>query len=125
MRTLEQVPDVRDDQTLSSVLRSVAYTRLPTQFYQVLQLAIPCALQFWSYGLYRTAGWMVVVSLFGIWALCVKRLDGTDPRDARFRWPRVGRSLARGFGGALAGALAVEAVVRVMTFVFRCPGCAG
>lgn len=114
-----------EEPTLDALLRSVAYTRLPTQFYQLLQLAIPFAIQFWSYGLHRTAGWMIVVSLFGLWALCVKRLDGTDEHDARFAWPRIGRRLTRGLGGALAGILAVEAVIRFMAFVFRCPGCAG
>jgi hypothetical protein len=117
--------DVLEEPTLATLLRSVAYTRLPTQFYQLLQLAIPLAFQFWSYGLRRTAGWMIVVSLFGLWALCVKRLENTDAHDVRFAWPRIGRSLTKGIGGALAGTLAIEAVVRFMTFVFRCPGCAG
>jgi hypothetical protein len=122
---MEAAHEVRDEQTLGALLRSIAYTRLPTQFYQVLQLAIPMAFQFWSYGLRRTALWMVVVSLFGIWALCVKRLEGTDPRDRRFAWPRIGRSLSLGGAGALAGVLAVETAIRFMAFVFRCPGCAG
>jgi hypothetical protein len=122
---MEAAHEVRDDQTLGALLRSVAYTRLPTQFYQMLQLAIPLAFQFWSYGLYRTALWMVVVSLFGIWALCVKRLDGTDPRDRRFAWPRIGRSLALGAGGALAGVLMAEAALRFLAFALRCPRCIG
>ena len=122
---METAHEARDDQTLSALLRSIAYTRLPTQFYQVLQLAIPLAFQFWSYGLHRTALWMVVISLFGIWALCVKRLEGTDARDRRFVWPRIGRGLARGFAGGLAGVLILDAFVRFMSFVFRCPGCAG
>lgn len=116
---------VVEEPTLVALLRSVAYTRLPTQFYQLLQLAIPFAVQFWSYGLHRTAGWMIVVSLFGLWALCVKRLEGADEHDVRFAWPRIGRSLTKGLGGALAGILAIEAVIRFMAFVFRCPGCAG
>jgi hypothetical protein len=122
---METTNDVLEEPTLATLLRSVAYTRLPTQFYQLLQLAIPMAFQFWSYGLHRTAGWMIVVSLFGLWALCVKRLENTDEHDVRFAWPRIGRGLTKGIGGALAGILAIEAVVRFMTFVFRCPGCAG
>jgi len=122
---MDATDEILEEPTLSALLRSVAYTRLPTQFYQLLQLAIPFAVQFWSYGLHRTAGWMIVVSLFGLWALCVKRLEGTDERDVRFAWPRIGRSLTKGLGAALAGILAIEGIVRLMTFVFRCPGCAG
>jgi len=113
------------DPTLATLLHSVADTRLPTQFYQLLQLAIPFAIQFWSYGLHRTAGWMAVVSLFGMWALTVKRLDGTDKRDLRFAWTRIGRFVTGRVGTLLAAGLAVDAVIRFMAFVFRCPGCAG
>ncbi|MEP6491848.1 MAG: hypothetical protein ABJF01_04180 [bacterium] len=124
-RDVGNLGDARDDQTLATLLRSIADTRLPTQFSQLLQLAIPFAVQFWSYGLHRTAGWMVVVSLFGLWALAVKRLDGTDERDVRFTWARIGRYLTGRVGTGLAAVLTVEAVIRFMTFVFRCPGCAG
>jgi hypothetical protein len=124
---METAHDVVEEPTLGAMLRSVAYTRLPTQFYQLLQLAIPFAVQFWSYGLYRTAGWMIVVSLFGMWALCVKRLDrdDVDARSPRFAWLRIGRAVTSGVGGALAACLALEGFVRFMAFVFHCPGCAG
>ena len=122
---MNTAPEVHSEPTLSESLHSLAYTRLPTQFYQLLQLAIPFAFQFWSYGLRRTAGWMVVVSLYGLWALSVKRLEGTAADNPRFAWTRIARSLTKGVGGALAGVLAVEAVVRFLSFVFRCPGCAG
>lgn len=111
--------------TLAALLRAVADTRLPTQFYQLLQLAIPLAAQCWSYGWYRAAGWCVVTSLFGIWALCVQRLEDAELEDVRLAWHRIGRRLSKGFGGVLATALAVEAVVRFLAVVFRCPGCAG
>ena len=38
---------IAEDPTLGALLRSVAYHRLPTQFYQMLQLAIPFAAQLW------------------------------------------------------------------------------
>ena len=81
--------EVHEEPTLSESLHSVAYTRLPTQFYQLLQLAIPFAVQFWSYGLHRTAGCMTVVSLFGIWAHSVTRLEGTGAKDPRCAWTRI------------------------------------
>jgi len=121
---MDAVQQIREEPTLGVLLRSVAYTRMPTQFYQLLQLAVPLAAQFWSYGLRRTAGAMIVVSLFGIWALCVKRIDEVDD-DSRARWPRVGRRIAAGLGGALAAGLVLEGFVQVMSHLFHCPGCAG
>jgi hypothetical protein len=122
---MNAVHDVQHDPTLGALLRSAAHTRLPTQFYQLLQLAIPFGVQFWSYGLYRTAGWMAVISLFGLWALCVQRLEDADERDVRFAWPRIGRVLTRTVGGGLAAVLAIEGVIHFLSLVFRCPGCAG
>lgn len=113
------------DLTLDELLHSVAYTRLPAQFYQLLQLAIPLAAQLWSYGWHQSAGWLVVVSLYGIWALCAKRLDEAEP-DARLSpWLRIGRSVSKGTGLALGGVLGVLGIVRLLSFVFHCPGCAG
>lgn len=122
---MHTAPEVHSEPTLAESLRSLAYTRLPNQFYQLLQLAIPFAIQFWSYGLHRTAGWMAVISLYGLWALSVKRLEDTSASDPRFAWTRIARSVTSGLGGALAGVLAIEGVVRFLSFVFRCPGCAG
>jgi hypothetical protein len=120
--------DVVEEPTLGAVLRSIAYTGLPTQFYQLLQLAIPFGVQFWSYGLHRTAGWMAVVSLFGLWALCVKRIDERvdfGEGGSTSVWPRIGRAVFSGLGGTLATCLALEGFVQFMSYVFRCPGCAG
>ena len=115
----------RADPTLDELLHSVAYTRLPAQFYQLLQLALPAAAELWSYGWYRSAGWMVVVSLYGIWALCAKRLDEAEMERHPSPWLTIGRSVSKGAGIALAGALGIEGLVRILSFVFRCPGCAG
>lgn len=111
--------------TLDELAHSVAYTRLPTQFYQLLQLAIPAAGELWSAGWHRSAGWMAVVSLYGIWALCAKRLDAATPETHPSPWLRVARSVSKGAGLAVAGVLGAEAIVRVLGLFFHCPGCAG
>ncbi len=115
----------RADPTLDELLHSVAYTRLPSQFYQVLQLALPAAAELWSLGWHRSAGWMIVVSLYGIWALCAKRLDEMETDRRPSPWLTIGRSVTKGAGIALAGVLGIEGLVRILALVFRCPGCAG
>ena len=116
---------IAEDPTLGALLRSVAYHRLPTQFYQMLQMAIPFAAQLWVWGWKRSAGWMVVVSLFGLWALCEQRVDDLGERSSRAAWPRIGPRLSGAIGALLAGGLALEGFVQLMRIVFKCPGCAG
>jgi hypothetical protein len=118
-------PAPRSDPTLDELLHSVAYTRLPTQFYQLLQLAIPLAAELWSKGWHQSAGWAALVSLYGVWALCAKRIDEADPEERISPWPRIGRSVTKGAGIALTCVLGVAAIVKVLSFVFHCPGCAG
>jgi hypothetical protein len=113
------------DLTLDELLHSVAYTRLPAQFYQMLQLALPAAAELWSYGWHRSAGWMVVVSLYGIWALCAKRLDEAEIEKRPSPLLTVGRSLSKGAGLALAGALSIEGLMHILKLVFPNPGGAG
>jgi hypothetical protein len=75
---------------------------------------------------------LLVASAFGIWALCQQREDrdawaiDTHTLEApRSRWVGLARRLAGFTAGALATGLAVEAVVRLLSLVFKCPGCAG
>jgi hypothetical protein len=114
-----------EEPTLGALLRSVAYHRLPAQFYQLLQLAIPFAAQLWVWGWKRSASWMVVVSLFGIWALLEQRVDGRGEQSPRAIWPRIGRRLAGGTAALLAAGLALEGFVQLTRVLFGCLGCAG
>jgi hypothetical protein len=118
-------PGPGSDLTLDELLHSVAYTRLPTQFYQLLQLAIPLAAELWSKGWHQSAGWAALVSLYGVWALSAKRIDEADPEARISPWLRIGRSVTKGAGIALASVLGVGAIVKILSFVFHCPGCAG
>src|SRR3954469_22017064 len=99
------VDGITEEPTLGALLRSVAYHRLPTQFYQMLQLAIPFAAQLWVWGWKRSAGWMVVVSLFGIWALCEHRVDELGAASPRAIWPRITRRLSGGVAALLGAGL--------------------
>jgi hypothetical protein len=127
-----QAPVVDDEPTLANLLRASAFGHLPARFYQLLQFALPLAGQMWFAGFPRIAGWLVVLSAFGIWALCQQR----EERDAwaidtnviparRSTWVGVARRLAGFPAGALAGGLVVEAVIHLLSIVFKCPGCAG
>jgi len=111
--------------TLGELLHSVAYTRLPTQFYALLQLAIPAAAELWSIGMYRSAGWMTLASLYGIWALSAKRLDETYTEAPPPAWLRATRALSRTLGGALGGVLVIDVFIRGLSLALHCPGCAG
>jgi hypothetical protein len=123
---------VDDEPTLANLLRASAFAHLPARFYQLLQLALPFAAQAWYLGFPRTAGWLLVVSLFGIWALFEQRADrdavaadvyAIQPRHTR--WVSAARRLSGFAAGALAGGLIVEGVLRLFSIVFKCPGCAG
>jgi len=121
-----------DEPTLPNLLRSFAFGHFPTRFYQMLQFALPLSAQAWLLGFPRVAGWLLVLSAFGIWALSAQRMErdslavdvyDVDARPSTFA--RVARRLAGFTAGALAGGLAIEAVVKLLSVVFKCPGCAG
>src|SRR6185369_897845 len=64
-----------DEPTLPNLLRSFAFGHFPTRFYQMLQLALPLSAQAWLLGFPRVAGWLLVLSAFGIWALAAQRME--------------------------------------------------
>lgn len=119
----------RDEATLPAALHSLALAQLPSRFYLGLQLALPAAVQFWAWGWPRTAGWMVVASAFGIWALGEQALDqGGDEMmgNGKPGWlTRIAHSVAGFEAGGLSAVLLLDLVVRFLSVVFRCPGCAG
>jgi hypothetical protein len=58
-------------------------------------------------------GWMVVVSLFGLWALCEQRVDDLGERSPRAAWPRICSSAHRRRGRVARGRLALEGFVQL------------
>jgi hypothetical protein len=120
-----------DDGTLPAALRSLSLTQLPSRFYLVLQVAVPMAFQFGSWGWRRAAASMVVVSAFGVWALCEQRIDQSRGSDEAMSNPAPGAlfRLLHTVAGVIAGltgaGLVVDAIIRFLSVGFRCPGCAG
>lgn len=121
--------NAQDDGTLPAAIRALSVTQLPARFYLVLQLAVPMAFQFWSWGWHRAAALMILVSAFGVWALCEQRLGQSG--DAMMTDPAPGRGLrllhaVAGLVAALTCAgLVLDTIVRFLSVVFKCPGCAG
>jgi len=120
--------------TLGRALRSIAGAQLPTRFYQILQLGLPAAAQFWIWGMVRTSGWAVVIAAFGAWALFEQRLQAeamfSDDipnlgQPAPHRWVRTGRAISAALGAVLALGLTLELFARVVNPVLQCLGCAG
>ena len=135
MKTLDKArpPRVIDDRSLGGLLAQTAYARLPARFYWILQTCAPWAIQSWVWGWHRTAGVLGVASAFGLWAIAQQRIEGhAESADAldettpgRRRMWRVVRGLTAFAGVGGAGVVLLELFVRVMSFAFRCPGCAG
>jgi len=118
--------------TLPELLKRVAYGEVPARFYAVLQLCAPFAVQFGVWGWYRTAGWLGVASVFGVWALAQQRVTGYSDDGAPQPPVSSGRRLWRFVRGAAAAVattgtaiLALEALLHIMQGVIRCAGCAG
>lgn len=119
--------------TLGDLLFRVAFAQLPSRFYGLLQLCMPVAIQFWTAGWHRTAGWFFAASSFGLWALAQQRLAGhadagATERTPTARWRRVWQIIWR--GSAVVASLTTfvlvgEAFAQLMARVFNCPGCAG
>ena len=118
--------------TLPELLKRVAYAEVPSRFYAVLQVCVPFAVQFWAWGWHRTAGWLGVASVFGLWALAQQHVIGYSDDGATHPPASSGRRLWRFIRGAAAAAatigtvtLVLEVFVQIMQGVFKCPGCAG
>lgn len=135
MTTISEVPRPHDigHDSLSDLLRRVAYAQLPSRFHTAAQLGFPLAYQLWSWGWPRAAGWAATLALFSLWALAEQQLTGRADSDLypvacetkeRAAWRFFRRVSATG-GSLLALALLLEAFARIMSGAFRCPGCAG
>ncbi len=117
--------DIEAEPTLGNALRAVADAQMPARFYQVLQVALPGAYQLWGLGWHRSAAACLAVSAFGVWSLCEQQRTSLEPQTRAARVMVGVRRLAGTVAAVAVGSLAVEAFIRFMGIVFRCPGCAG
>lgn len=122
----------RHDPTLGALLQKIAYAEVPSRFYTVLQACAPLAIQAWLLGWHRTAGWLLAAGLFGLWGLAQQEVEGyadllDTPARARAttRLWRLVRGSAAVAGTLLTLLLVLEGFARILSGVFRCPGCAG
>src|SRR5438105_10970016 len=118
--------------TLGALMRRVVGAEVPTRFYALLQVSLPLAWQCWTWGWRRSAGWLLVASAFGIWALAQQRIDGyvDDGLVVPIRkgWSSAWRTLrvvAAAIGCLTTLALVLEGFAQLMAGVFKCPGCSG
>jgi hypothetical protein len=96
------------------VLRQAVRAELPARFYQLLQLAVPFAVQFALGGRWRWAAWGAATSAFGIWGLCVQRHDHGADAGWRLQALRVCRVACGTLAAVVALALMLEAFLHVM-----------
>lgn len=119
------------EETLGTLARRAVAAQLPSRFYAVLQICFPFAIQAWSWGWHRTAGWLTAASLFGLWAIFQQHLegyfdDGVDvPPRATARGVKILRAVAASTGTVLVLGLTLEAFAQLMAVLFKCPGCSG
>jgi hypothetical protein len=136
MSSIEPVAEAKpaSESTLGELLERTAYAQLPSRFYATLQLCLPLAYQCWTWGWHRTAGWLTVLSAFGLWALARQKTHGhaddvgevavvPSPKSQRL-W-RVVRGFAATGGSIATLMLVLEAFAQILARVFQCPGCAG
>ena len=92
-------PEVGPEPTLGVLASRLVRATLPRRLYQVLQLALPVAIDLAMRGWWRGAGWSLALASFGAWGLADRWLaDSAADNPSRARWVRVVRFIA----GALA-----------------------
>ena len=115
--------------TLFAGLHAIAIRHVPARFYLMMQLAAPAGVQLWAMGWRRTALWLGVASVFGLWALLEQRADHASESDMGNPAPGLAFRVAHRVLGAAAGVTAfgllLEMFVQLMAVMFKCPGCAG
>lgn len=90
-------PEVGPEPTLGVLASRFVRATLPRRLYQVLQLALPVAIDLGMRGWWRGAAWSLAIASFGAWGLADRWLaESADDNPARARWVRVVRFIAGG-----------------------------
>jgi hypothetical protein len=108
-------PEGGAEPTLGVLASRLVRSTVPRRLYQVLQLALPVAIDFAMRGWWRGAGWALAVAAFGAWGLADRWLAGSaTDNPSRARWVRVARFIAGASAALPPIILLLEQFVRLL-----------
>ena len=101
--------------TLGTLATRFVRTTLPRRLYQILNLALPVAIDFAMRGWWRGAGWSLAIASFGAWGLADHWMaESAADHPSRARWIRVVRVIAGGLAVIPPAVLVLEAFLRLL-----------
>ena len=108
-----------DEPTLAAILTRAVRTTFPTRLYQLLQLALPLAVEFALQGWWRPAVGAMALAAFGLWGLADRWLwqasgDGPQLHPETLRLMKMGRAAAGAIAAAGAGMVMLELFLRLL-----------
>lgn len=109
------VYEATPEPTLGAVATRFVRTTVPRRLYQLLQLALPVAVDAAMRGWWRSAGWSLAIAAFGAWGLADRWLAETAAENpARARWIRGIRVVAGALAIGPPIVLLLEAFLRLL-----------
>src|SRR5262245_41316714 len=101
--------------TLGTLATRFVRTTVSRRLYQVLNLALPVAIDFAMRGWWRGAGWSLAIAAFGAWGLADHWMaESAVDNPSRARWVRVIRVIAGGLAVIPPVVLMLEAFLRLL-----------
>ena len=108
-------PDVGPEPTLGVLASRLVRSTVPGRLYQVLQLALPVAIDLAMRGWWRGAGWALAVAAFGGWGLAHRWIaESAADNPSRARWVRVIRFVSGTLAAVPPIILLLEQFVRLL-----------
>ena len=101
--------------TLATLTTRFVRTTVPRRLYQVLNLALPVAIDFAMRGWWRGAGWSLAIASFGAWGLADHWMaESAVDNPSRARWVRMIRVIAGALAVVPPVVLVLEAFLRLL-----------
>jgi hypothetical protein len=108
-------PEVGAEPTLGVLASRLVRSTVPRRLYQVLQLALPVAIDLAMRGWWRGAGWALAAAAFGAWGLADRWIaESAVDNPSRARWVRVIRFVAGASAALPPIILLLEQFVRLL-----------
>ena len=108
-------PEVGPEPTLGVLASRLVRSTVPRRLYQVLQLALPVAIDFSMRGWWRASGWSLAIASFGAWGLADRWLaESAADNPSRARWVRVLRFVAGALAAVPPSILLLDQFVRLL-----------